>query len=92
MAVVSTHAFREEDLIDEADLDSLVRDAIGQVQLLHLVVLSLDIEQLARLLFCICIMQDIPVCADHRRRSDIRQRKGWSVECKYCGRLSEAPS
>ncbi len=31
MAIVNTHALREEELVDEADLDSLVREAIAQV-------------------------------------------------------------
>ena len=39
MAVVSTHALREEELVNEADLDSLVREAIGQVPISLLIIL-----------------------------------------------------
>ena len=34
MAIVQTHTLSEEDLVDDADLDSLIREAIVQVYLL----------------------------------------------------------
>ena len=45
MAVVETHALREEDLIDDADLDSLIREAIAQVDQFFLTLKHLFVIQ-----------------------------------------------
>lgn len=39
MAIVDTHVLREEELVDEADIDSLIREAIAQVRL-HLFIFT----------------------------------------------------